>query len=490
MEKTTQPQAHLLVVDDQEMNREMLSRRLKRRDYQVTVAVDGLDALEKVEQEDFDLVLLDIRMPRMNGLEVLQRLREEHSVTELPVIMTTAESASETVVEALRDGANDYITKPLDFGVVLARIKTHLEIKRTSRGRAQSGGFAKLSDSGKHRAISSQLYCPRCRSTIQDEPVECPECQRPRPEEGWSSVSDGTYPYLGRTIGDRYFLSRFVASGSAGAVYRARDLEINRDYAAKIVDLDNQKIGVGGGEIRERTTREVEVLSQLSNPHIVKIYDVVVVEDNVFALLLDYVRGYSLDRVLERAGSFSVLNALDIARQVAQALHEAHELDIVHCDIKPENIMLEKMPIRGHFARLLDFGIAEILSYKKDQHGYYGTPYYSAPEQVDSPDKIDHRTDIYALGTVIYHMLAGRPPYEGNNPYEVLTKHLNEPIPSLELSGPHAADAHFLDDLVARMMAKDPEDRFDDLSGFLDYVDLIIPVFQQRQVEEAMAEET
>ena len=124
------PHGALLVVDDNEMNRDMLARRLIRRGYTVAVAADGYQALAMLEAQQFDLVLLDIMMPGISGLDVLKRLREKYSVADLPVIMATAKDQSEDIVTALQLGANDYVTKPLDFPVVLARAETQLSLKR------------------------------------------------------------------------------------------------------------------------------------------------------------------------------------------------------------------------------------------------------------------------------------------------------------------------------------------------------------------------
>ncbi len=120
----------LLVVDDNEMNRDMLVRRLSRRGYTVVTAVDGQDALERIAEQPFDVIVLDITMPRVDGMEVLSRVRETTAAADLPIIMATAKSATEDVVRALEMGANDYVTKPLDFQVVLARVQTQLSLKR------------------------------------------------------------------------------------------------------------------------------------------------------------------------------------------------------------------------------------------------------------------------------------------------------------------------------------------------------------------------
>src|SRR5688572_27749055 len=119
----------LLVVDDNEDNRDVLSRRLRQKGFLVTVAADGVDALACIERESYDLVLLDVEMPGMSGLEVLTQVRSHRSQTQLPVIMVTARSEGADIVEAFGLGANDYLTKPIDFAVAVARIRTHLAHK-------------------------------------------------------------------------------------------------------------------------------------------------------------------------------------------------------------------------------------------------------------------------------------------------------------------------------------------------------------------------
>jgi DNA-binding response OmpR family regulator len=131
-------QGSLLVVDDNENNRDALSRRLVLKGYEVTVAASGYEALDLNAKDAFDLVLLDVEMPGMGGLEVLERLRQAHSATELPIIMFTARSEGADVVEAFRLGANDYVTKPIDFPVALARISTHLSHKQVIQNLRES----------------------------------------------------------------------------------------------------------------------------------------------------------------------------------------------------------------------------------------------------------------------------------------------------------------------------------------------------------------
>ena len=127
----TTHKGNLLVVDDNEMNRDMLSRRLSRRGHTVTTAENGQIALDLIEQNSFDVILLDIMMPGISGIEVLKTLRQSYSHADLPIIMATAKSETEDMIDALKLGANDYVTKPLDFPVVLARVNTQLSLKRS-----------------------------------------------------------------------------------------------------------------------------------------------------------------------------------------------------------------------------------------------------------------------------------------------------------------------------------------------------------------------
>src|SRR4051794_33466850 len=121
-------QGHLLVVDDNEMNRDMLSRRLRREGYTVDLAEDGYKALELIKTTKYDLIVLDVMMPGMSGLEMLPIIRETRSIAELPIIMATAKDQSEDIVEGLKLGANDYVTKPIDLPVLLARMEIHLKL--------------------------------------------------------------------------------------------------------------------------------------------------------------------------------------------------------------------------------------------------------------------------------------------------------------------------------------------------------------------------
>ncbi len=472
----TVDKAHLLVVDDNELNRDMLSRRLERKGYTVDIAEDGYKALELIDQNTYDLILLDIMMPGISGIDVLEQLRKTYSITDLPIIMATAKNDGQTIVQTLQLGANDYVTKPLQFAEVLARVQTQLSIRQQAQKSQTrtSGSFHKLEDNDSHKTFDTKIFCSSCRSALLHDEPKCPTCNSLRPPEGWPSRSNTLYPHLGTTIGERFFLEQFIDKGTTGSVYAARDLDLKRIFAAKIISLDGTAMGLSSEEVKQRTRLEVEAMVSLQNPHVVKIYEVTQISDTTFALVMDFVKGLSLGSILKRLGSLKPTLALNITRQVAQGLYEAHQLNMIHCDIKPDNIMLEKLPAGGYFAQILDFGIVHILDKPMNAEGFYGTPLYSAPERIREDMDVDHRADIYSLGAMLYHMIKGSPPYIDDNIYKVFNHHIHTPPPTIQGAINDPALEQALNRIIQRTMAKDPDQRFNSLRDLIKEIDAII----------------
>lgn len=464
---------HLLVVDDNELNRDMLSRRLSRKGYTVETASDGFEALRMINAKDFDLVLLDIMMPGISGIEVLQELREHHTVSQLPIIMATAKTDSATIVESLGHGANDYVTKPLEFGEVLARVQTHLTISRSVR-MSTSGSFHKLTNEAPKDKSAHTMFCVSCGNTLALNVPTCPTCQSLRPLHGWASPDTPEHPHLGHVLGGRYRLTQFLDRGAAGVVYVAKDLDLGRQYAAKVITLSSVAMRVDPEELRTRLKHEVQALVRLQNPHVVKVYEVIQVDEGVFALIMDFVKGLGLGSILKKVGPLDPPLALSLVRQIAQGLYEAHQLNFVHCDIKPDNIMLEKLPAGGYFVQILDFGVVQMLDdADTKQQGFYGTPLYSAPERIQEDANADHRSDIYSLGAVLYHMVQGVPPFVHDNVFKVFSMHLTQAPPPLGIHIQGAQRAP-LEAMIHSMMAKDHDERPRDLLQVIQRIDHIL----------------
>src|SRR5438309_2452849 len=185
--------SRLLIVDDNEMNRDMLARRLARKGYEIAVTHSAHDLLERVKLDGTDLVLLDIEMPEVSGLDALKTLRETYSAIELPIIMVTARNQSEDIVRALQLGANDYVTKPIDFPVILARISTQLSHKHAQEALRESEERYALAARGANEGLwdwdlqaNTVYFSPRWKTMLGYEPGEIGD----KPEEWLSRIHD------------------------------------------------------------------------------------------------------------------------------------------------------------------------------------------------------------------------------------------------------------------------------------------------------------
>jgi serine/threonine protein kinase len=281
----------------------------------------------------------------------------------------------------------------------------------------------------------------------------------PRPTAGWENLSTTSHAYLGRELDGRYIIDRFVGAGTTGDVYRGVGTRIQRPFALKIVDT--QRYGRKDLEVEmvRRLELEVEAMSQLRNPHVINAYEFFQLRDHIFVVVMDYVEGVTLQERLDHTGRLEPPEALEIVRQVANGLHEAHQRGIIHRDLKPENIMVEQMPASGIFARILDFGIAYMVDSVRQTSGFRGTPLYASPEQCVSDGEIGARSDVYSLGCVLFHCLTGRPPYQSERSLAVMEAHIGDPIPSIFDIISRSTVPSSIDRLIQRMLAKDPAER-------------------------------
>lgn len=320
---------------------------------------------------------------------------------------------------------------------------------------------------------SFEVYCPVCTRCFAGNPQVCPECESPRPGEQWQSIQTSSYIYLGKEFDGRYVVDRFVGAGATGDVYRAVGSRIQRPFALKIVDTRRYGRKDIEAELARRLEMEVDAMSRLRNPHVVNAYELMQVNEQIFVMVMDYVDGVTLQERLEQIGSLEVSEAIEIVRQVANGLHEAHQRGIIHRDIKPDNIMIEQMPASGVFARVLDFGIAYMVDSVRTTSGFRGTPLYASPEQCKSDGVLGPPSDVYSLGCVLFHLLSGRPPYNFERALAVMEAHIEAPIPSIfDFVSSSRLPAEF-DGLLQRMLAKDPADRPPDGGAVVRELDIL-----------------
>src|SRR5438132_3940861 len=258
-------------------------------------------------------------------------------------------------------------------------------------------------------------------------------------------------PRIQAALAKRYAIQRELGHGGMAVVFYAEDRKHHRPVAVKVL---RPELGAVIGS--ERFLREIEIAAQLTHPHILPLYDSGAAVGLLY-YVMPYVEGESLRDRLERERQLPLHDALQIAREVADALSFAHSYGVVHRDIKPENILLAA----GH-AVVSDFGIARALDVaggdKLTQTGItLGTPAYMSPEQAAGDPQTDGRSDLYSLGCVLYEMLAGAPPFTGHSAQAILVKHLTEPAPHLT----HLRDvAISLEQVIRRCLAKAAADRF------------------------------
>jgi serine/threonine-protein kinase len=254
-----------------------------------------------------------------------------------------------------------------------------------------------------------------------------------------------------RVLDGRYELHELIGSGGMAQVWRGRDRKLGRDVAVKILP--------GGAASdpsrRRRIEREARTLAAFSDPNIVALYDYG--EEGGHAeglcpyLVMEYVDGPDLHRFLREHGRLDTERAVEILASVSGAVARAHDAGIVHGDLKPANVFVD-----GHGPKVGDFGVARVLDEETGSTTLAATPAFAAPEVLRGA-KPTPVSDVYSLGCLAFEMLTGHPPYEGGNAWEVATKHLEAPVPSVRVSRPDVPVT--LDEAIRQAMRKDPRRR-------------------------------
>lgn len=268
---------------------------------------------------------------------------------------------------------------------------------------------------------------------------------------------------LGTTLVGRYRIEAPIGAGAMGAVYRAQQVGLRRPVALKVL----KKQAEAGSDVIARFEREAKALSALTHPNTVRVYDFGTAHDGLLFLAMELLEGELATTRLAERGPVPATEAIEIVQQVLRSIGEAHGKGIIHRDIKPDNIFLAR--VRGEPAaivKVLDFGIAKSVSgeHKLDQFetldgSVFGTPRYMSPEQAQGK-ALDHRSDLYAVGIVLYELLVGAPPFVDKDAVVVMAKHIREqPLP-LRRAAPMRVFPESLQLTLDRALGKEPETRF------------------------------
>jgi eukaryotic-like serine/threonine-protein kinase len=283
-------------------------------------------------------------------------------------------------------------------------------------------------------------------------------------------------PLIGRTLDGRYEVLSRLGVGGVGVVYRARQAQLGRMVAIKVLHQDAAVIP----EWRRRFEREARALSALAHPNVVPVTDSGI-DRGVPYLVMELLQGKTLADLI-REGPLPLWRALDIARQLLRGLAFAHGKAIVHRDLKPANVFLQALPDQADHVRLLDFGMVKFLEGSTSRTMsetltrvgvVFGTPAYMSPEMVKGLT-VDARTDVYATGVLLFELLAGRRPFEADSHEGYLGAHLTQPVPSLEKLRPGLPAAAALQAVIEKAMAKKPSARFKDAGAMLAALEAVI----------------
>jgi DNA-binding response OmpR family regulator len=423
----------VFLVDDNPNNLTLLYGILRNAGYQVRAANNGRRALETVAAYPPELVMLDINMPEMNGYEVCERLKASPVTRDIPVIFISALDDVFDKVRAFQVGGIDYVPKPFHAEEVLARVETQLNVFRMRRD-LESKSLALEHKQRELEASNKELERQNVELARKNDELSRAQARTNLIFSALSDVLPGTM------LDEKYRLEEKIGAGGFGAVFKATHLTLNRPVAIKVL---RPSPGNDSPEAVERFRQEALSASRLSHPNAVTVKDFGVSSAGIAYLVMELLEGRTLKEVLNQEGALSICRSAEILGPVCDALAEAHAANVVHRDVKPDNIFLHTSEA-GEIIKVVDVGIAKLFGQASppEMQGMtetgviLGTPDYMSPERL-SGGRYDGRSDVYSVGVLLYQMITGKFPFKLDRdagPYAIALKLMTEePIPLREL---------------------------------------------------------
>ncbi len=310
--------------------------------------------------------------------------------------------------------------------------------------------------------------CPQCGTRFQ-EPIQfCPN-DGSHTYEAQENAGQRQDPLLGRVVDGRYRIEQQIGEGGMGVVYQATHTVLQKRLALKVLRGDNSK----DSEVVQRFMQEAQAATSIGHPNIIDISDFGRLPDGSVYFVMEFLNGTSLADMIKKGGSVPMQEAVHLVRQIASALEAAHARGIVHRDLKPDNIFIIKQGNDSRFVKVLDFGVAKVggAASRLTKTGMvFGTPHYMSPEQA-AGHSVDQRTDIYALGVIMYEMFTGKVPFDADTFMGILAKHMFEAPPRpYDLKGQSLGA---LETVILRSLEKNPDQRYQAMGDLLTDLDTV-----------------
>lgn len=451
----------VLVVEDHALFR-MGIKASCNRDKSISVtgeARNGSEGLEQVIKLNPDVVLMDVNMPFMDGIETTRLIRNQNQHTK--VIMLTSHESEGVVNSALSAGASGYCLKDIDSEVLCSAIKAvhrgEVWLDSSSDGNCLKSDRERLHKVGTKCSAESKSNPERRQLDDQKNTVKMLGSF----EQSQTSNSSSPF-YAGANSGnmlERYESLGLIGQGGMSSVYKARHRLLDKIVAVKVLASHLNHIDA----FSARFMQEARVASRLTHTNIASVFDFGLTVDSKAFLVMEYVDGPSLADVLQQHGRIEEDRAMGIFMQLKDALGYAHTQGVIHRDIKPANTILTKVESSLPHVKLVDFGLAKLTTVEDPKltlNGeVIGSPLYMSPEQCQGL-QVDHRSDIYSLGCLMYEVVCGYPPFRGETALDTFRMHVQGEYqePSANLCSDR------LRGILRKCLSKGPEDRFSSLN--------------------------
>ncbi len=341
-------------------------------------------------------------------------------------------------------------TPPEPAGDAAERAMREAEARALAESGLGSGLLARQSQQTGEGILPVLKVCPQCSREYETTSRFCPE-------DGTALRPKGSDSLIGRTLAERYHILKRIGEGGMGRVYLGEHVKMNRQCAIKVMSPSL----VNDAESAARFAREASNAARIIHPNVAAVFDFGESEGVVY-LVMEFVEGEPLSRVLSREAPLSLARAVDLAKQIADGLGAAHELGIVHRDLKPDNILVMRTRGGKEVAKVVDFGIAKAMQENVGEGltktgQVIGTPEFMAPEQLYG-DAVDARADLYALGCILHLMLTAQPPFDAPTREQMIKRRLSEDPASVHAIDPSIPDN--VANVVAKLLARSPQERY------------------------------